>query len=342
MQNVVIAGFGFMGGMHAQVYKLLEKATLVGVIDQDKETAQARLDGLGMEARVYGTLEEALEKEAFTVLDICLPTDLHAEWAVKAAAAGKHLFCEKPLALKQDDGEMIAEAVEKAGVFVQVGHCIRFWPEYVALRDFIQSEEAGKLRSLSLQRRGGRPGYSVEDWLNDATRSGGAALDLHIHDTDFVLNLFGIPKAVRSKATVDYSGPSHIFTSYQYEDIVVEAEGGWNYPANWGFQMAFQAIFENGAVEYDSNAQPTLKITIGEEEGKPMPFEQPVSNDSSTGEGNIQSLGGYYNELAYFIDCVETDHAPEIATLLQARQSLNTTLEEIRSAREEQTIIINS
>ncbi len=341
MQKIALVGLGFMGTMHAQIYAQLKNATLAAVVDKEKPKAKESLAKLGLQAPVFGTLEEALESVDVNAVDICLPTDLHAAFALKAIAARKHVFCEKPLALSNAEGRKIANAAKKAGVFLQVGHCIRFWPEYQALEKFVKSGKAGKLISLSLQRRGGRPGYSVDNWLNNGKRSGGAALDLHIHDTDFVHHLLGSPGAVTSVGTNDKSGWSHIFTTYHFPKVAVTAEGGWNYPANWGFQMAFQAVFERGAVEYDSGASPTLTVTISNGKKEPLPFVNPGAGESSTGTGNISSLGGYFNELEAFISSLERKRAPKIATVDQAAESLATVLAEIQSAKSGRTVKIS-
>ncbi len=338
MQNIAIIGLGFMGTMHAQIYKQLRDATIVAVVDKQQAKAKRDLAKLGIEARVFGTLEEALGACEVHVVDICLPTDLHAPFALEAIAAGKHVFCEKPLALTKADGKKIAAAAKKADVFFQVGQCIRFWPEYQAFEAFVKSGKAGKLLSLSLQRRAGRPAYSVGDWLNDAERSGGGALDLHIHDTDYVHHLLGKPDAVTSSGTRDKSGWSHIFTTYHFKGVAVTAEGGWNYPANWGFQMAFQAVFENGAVEFDSGGSPTLVATIGKGKKSPLAFQAPGAGESKTGAGNLSSLGGYYNELSAFAECLEKKKAPKIATVDQAADSLATALAEIQSAAAGRTV----
>ncbi len=338
MQNIALVGFGFMGTMHAQIYSQLRKARLAAVVDLDQAKATRDLAKLGLKAPVYGTLAEALAGQDIDVVDICLPTDLHAPFALEAIAAGKHVFCEKPLALKAADGKKLTTAAEKAGVFFQVGQCIRFWPEYQALEAFVKSGKGGRLLSLTLQRRAGRPTYSTGDWLNDGERSGGAALDLHIHDTDFVHHLLGKPAAVTSVGTRDQTGWSHIFTTYHYPDVAVTAEGGWNYPANWGFQMAFQAVFEKAAIEFDSGASPTLTVTLGKGKKEALPFKSPGVGESKTGAGNLSSLGGYYNELAEFVRCLEARRAPKLATVAQAAESLSTTLAEIRSAATGKTV----
>ena len=343
MKKGILVGFGFMGGMHAQIYKRLPEAEIVAVVDNDTENALAKLKDLSMDAVLFDTLAEALKSVDADYVDICLPTFLHAAAAREAIASGKDVFCEKPLATDMVEAEMLISEAETVGVTFMVGHCIRFWPEYVALRRLIESGDAGRLLSLTLQRRSARPGYSVDNWLQDSSKSGGAALDLHIHDTDYVLYLLGLPTAVSSTGVSDFGGLSHIFTRYHYDGgPEVLAEGGWNYPANWGFLMAFQAVFENGAMEYDSNASPTTRILIGEEEPTEATLEKADAGDSELGEGNLSDLGGYYFELSYFVNCLENGTKPETSTGRDALASLKTTLAEIKSAESGQTQSVES
>jgi predicted dehydrogenase len=330
--NVALAGFGFMGTMHAQIYTQLPGARLIGVADPRADTTREKLEKLGIRVPVYSSLPELLVALPETeMVDVCTPLDAHETDALTALESGRHLFCEKPLASSLEAADRIIAAAKKAGVMTQVGHCVRFWPEYMALRQFIREGRGGKFVSLSLIRQSSRPEYTVEDWVNREQRSGGAALDLHIHDTDFVLMLLGTPTAVDSRAVFDYSGPSHIFTLYDYPGVVVSAEGGWNYPAKWGFRMAFQALFEKACVDYDSSKSPTLTVTLDREAPVPLAFEMPNTGESQSGEGYISNLGGYFNELQTFIGCILSGIPPVNATLEDARTSLAVVFAEIES-----------
>jgi len=325
----ILVGCGFMGGMHAQIYNSLEGVELAAAVDDRIDASREKLDKLGCEAPVFATLEEALEKTEADFVDVCLPTYLHEEYALEALEAGKALFCEKPLALNLEQADRILALAEEKNAFAQVGHCIRFWPEYQRLMEYHSNGEGGKLLSLSLVRRGGRPSYGIGNWLNDESLSGGAALDLHIHDTDFVLALLGQPKSIDSKVTRDYSGPVHVYSLFDYGSVVVSSEGGWNYPEKWGFQMAFQAVYEKAVLDYDSSNGKGLMLCEGDQDPRPLEIAKPDAGESKIGEGNVSDLGGYYNQLKYFTDCLRNNEAPRIATLEDARASLALTLKEI-------------
>lgn len=340
-QRVVICGMGFMGAMHVQVYSQLEKAAVVAVVDERQAEASARLEQLGVKAPVYATLREALAEVEADVVDVCLPTDFHEAYVLESAAAGKAIFCEKPLSLDTASADRMVAAAAKAGVAFQVGQCIRFWPEYQAFREIVESGRAGALKSLSLQRRASRPDYSVGNWLNEATRSKGAALDLHVHDTDFIVSLLGLPRAVTSTGQKHNGALDHIYTIYHYDDCSVVAEGGWDYPGKWGFQMAFQAVFEQGAVEFDSTrGDATLTGVFGDGERETLPFERASAGSSKAGIGNVSDLGGYFNELRYFIDCLAAGEHPQMATGSQARESIRIVEAEIASALCGKTVTI--
>ena len=325
----ILVGCGFMGGMHAQIYKSLPGVEIVAAVDGRIAESQEKLEKLGCPAPVYAELSEALAAVECDFVDVCLPTHLHKDHSILAIEAGKALFCEKPLALSLAEADAILAAAKRHGTFAQVGHCIRFWPEYQRLMKYHKSGDGGKLQSLNLVRRAGRPDYGIENWLNDESKAGGAALDLHIHDTDFVLALLGQPKSVKSSVTRDFSGPVHVFSLMEYDGVTVSSEGGWNYPKNWGFQMAFQAVYENAVLDYDSSNEKGLTICEGDHETRSLDVVKTDAGESKSGEGNVSDLGGYLNELTYFVDCLRSGNPPAIATLAHARESLALTLKEI-------------
>lgn len=332
--RVLLCGIGFMGVMHGQVYGQLPGVEVAAVVDARGAGAAEQVASIGLQVPVFTTLAEALAAVDVDIIDVCLPTDLHEAFVVEAAKSGKAIFCEKPLSIETESAARMVTAVEAAGVPFQVGHCIRFWPEYELLRDLVagKRESVGALKSLTLQRRSGRPGYSVGNWLNDAKRSRGAALDLHIHDTDFILSLLGTPTTVTSRGNIVSGALDHLFTTYGYDGVAVVAEGGWDYPAKWGFQMAYQAIFENGTLDYDSRATPALVLTLNDADPVPLAVAADEVGQSAVDLGNVSSLGGYFRELRYFVECIRKGEHPTQATGPQALESLRVVEAEIESA----------
>ena len=133
---------------------------------------------------------------------------------------------------------------------------MRFWPGWTWLREAIQDGRFGKVYAANFRRLVNHPGGP---FYSDGARCGGAALDLHIHDTDFVQFCFGMPKAVTSFGYSKITNePDHLITHYQYDDVpMVIAEGSWAMADGYVFNMGFTVNFENATAVYDSVASRT-------------------------------------------------------------------------------------
>ena len=330
MVKVAIVGAGFMGKMHAEVYRNLNKAKLIAITDSDLEKAQLLADKY--KAAAYSSLEELINQEDVDAIDICLPTFLHKEYVIKAARIGKDILCEKPIALRVKDAEEMLQVVKKARVKLMIAQVIRFWQEYVILKKIYQTGELGRLFSITLTRLASTPTYAWDNWLTDAERSGGALLDLHIHDTDYLLYLLGKPVSLASRVSPGRLKYAHVFTSFTFPDKVIAfTEGGWDMPNNFPFTMAYTALFEKGAVEFNSRNEKTLAIyRLGKE--IEYPTVKPELKTKANGGGNIADLGGYFSEIKYFIDCLENNEEPGEASAQSARDSLEIVLSEMKSA----------
>lgn len=330
MQQVAIIGGGFMGAMHARVYRSLPDARVVAVVDPRADVARAALASCGLaDVPVFPDYDSASAHCDFSIADICLPTDLHKENVLRALADAKHVFCEKPIALTMEDAKEMVEAARISARQFMVGHCIRFWPEYVELKRLADSREYGQLLSLSMARRTGCPGYSADNWVNRPDRCLGAALDLHIHDTDFLVYLLGTPHSVDSVGIQSATGWNSIATHYHYKDVLATAEGAWNYPGNWGFQMRFSAVFEKAVLDFDSRGEPRLSLTTGKLPPAPVNLAQELSEKGE----QAQPKDGYFHELAYFVNCIESGTPVQVSTGVHASDSLRVVLAEIESAR---------
>ena len=333
MIKTAVVGAGFMGKMHAACYENLPNAQLVGIVDEDVEKAKETADTYG--AKVYPSLEGLLS-EPVDIVDICVPTYLHKGIVIESAKAGKNVLCEKPIALNVGDADEVISETKRAGVKFMVAHVIRFWPEYVKFKEIFDSRRLGKLRSLTCERFSPTPTWSWQNWLMDPGKSGSALVDLHIHDTDFISYLLGKPESVFSRTVETEIGHSHVWSIFEYPGVVAVAEGGWDFAANFPFRMAFVAVFERGVVEFDSRGERTLAVYDGESVEYPE-----IQSKKAEGGGNISELGGYYNEVKYFVECVEKNKEPEIVTPEGARDSLELVLTELKSAENGKKIVIS-
>jgi len=335
MIKIGLIGAGFMGGTHAACYEaLLENKyfKVAAVADLDAERAEKVARKFG--AKVFATGKELIESGEANTIDICLPTYLHTEHALIAMEKGFDVFIEKPVCLLEEEADQLMEMQKKTGARVAVGQCIRFWTEYVYLKNLIDNNTYGKLISGVFKRVSPLPAWGWDQWLLDGKRSGSAALDLHIHDVDYVRYILGVPDSIQSSATSIDGNNEHIFSLYKYGAAVVSIEGGWDYPAAMPFEMEYRVRFEKATVVFNSGKAPALMVY--HEDGTAV---QPVLDTEFNSEnkelgGNISSLGGYYNELKYFIECLQNGDAIEVAPLKEGIESFRLVMKEINTAVE--------
>lgn len=272
--GVGVIGMGFMGATHIKAYQAAAAdgfaCRLVAVSDPNPQRltgAPAGGGNIGPEiterlfdpsvVRGYERATDLLADPAVSLVSICTPTDTHVDLAIAALRAGKHVLLEKPVALAPADVARLANAASTAKTICMPAMCMRFWPGWTFLREVYRDGRYGALRALSMHRLGSGPTWSKE-FYKDVARSGGALVDQHIHDTDFVVHLFGAPAAVRSGGN-----PMHVQTIYDYPNhpgLSVSAEGSWSMDPAFGYRMRYLAAFEKASVEFDLVSTPTVTI----------------------------------------------------------------------------------
>jgi predicted dehydrogenase len=246
-------------------------------------------------------IEDLLTDPAIDVIDLCVPTLAHTKLAVAALQAGKHVICEKPMARNSALAREIVEAAQTAKGYFLPAMCIRFWPEYYWVKQAIAAGKFGRVLAARFTRIAEPPAWGREHFF-DGAKSGGALLDLHIHDTDFVQFCFGRPKSVFSSGFSLYSGAiDHVVTQYQVEcGAAVIAEGTWAVADGYGFNMSYTVMFENATVDYNL-ARKTKRLRLFRKGKKPRTVKP-------------EGIDGYVGELSHMIDSIEAGKPPTIVT----------------------------
>jgi len=320
MLRIGIVGWGFMGKMHFRCYKSDTNMEVTAICDADAKQLQnssgvagnisGAEDDLDLSnIALYSDLSKMLAEEKLDALSIASPTFLHASQTIEALNVGVHVFCEKPMALNSGDCREMAEVAKQSGKTLQIGHCIRFWPEYVQAKEIIDSQKYGKVLAATFQRLSLTPTWSWDNCFLDGKRSGGAMLDLHIHDTDYVQYVFGMPKEVFSRGVIGLSGEfDHTVTQYLYgNDCVITAEGGWIMAPGFGFEMSFKIMLEKATLVYSSAQEPTFRIF-------------PIDGETIIPE--ITTGDGYSFEIQHFVDTLSGKAVPSIITPEQSGDSV--------------------
>ena len=297
MLKVAVVGVGGISGAHIPAWEEMKDAELVALCDIRPERME-KYEG----KRCYTDIDELLKNEELDILDICLPTYLHADVACKAMELGINVITEKPISLKDEDVERVYACAEKNNVKFMVAQVLRFWPEYELLKEIYDTKKYGKLLSGTMTRLGCYPKWSWDGWMMDEKRSGLVPFDLHIHDLDFMVYALGEPKVAhqfRSKL------PDQDFISltYDFGDFFINSEASW-YATSYPFTAEFRFQFENAVV---ANENGKMMIYLRDDER--IDLSQDAEGD--TGAINLPKSDAYANEINYFADCVKNNKPVE-------------------------------
>lgn len=294
--KIGIVGLGGMGTVHFHNYKHIDGYKVVAAV-VNSEAGRKKAEEFGL--KVYETIKDMLANEAIDCVDVCTPTYLHKEHVKEALKGGKHVIVEKPIALnKQDAVEMFALAEEKKCLLF-VGQVLQFTKETELLREILAEGKFGNPLDGYFWRLSEEPKWAVDGWLFDREKSGLIPFDLHIHDLDLIISLFGKPKSF-SYTSCGRDGKNHNDAyrfQYQFDGLNVTAEAAW-YNAKIPFRAGWRIYFENGLVE--SNGE---KIVLYPAEGEVETLE--IKEDILIPTGiNLPPTGMFYRELSHFLECI--------------------------------------
>jgi predicted dehydrogenase len=258
--RIGIIGAGFMGATHAAAW-VETPAQLVGVAAETESECCPIADQYNL--KVYADLAAMLPD--VDVVDLCTPTHLHAEMISLAAAAGKQIVCEKPLARSVEQAQTAMKACNKAGVRLLVAHVVRFFPEYALAKQAVLEGKIGKPGIVRLSRGSYRPKKQTGNWFLDENKSGGILMDLMIHDYDYARWIAGEVESVYAKNI----SAAHPEASVNYGLVILKHRdgalshiaGAWAYPPPT-FRTSFEIAGDAGLILFDSDATAPIRNLI--------------------------------------------------------------------------------
>lgn len=328
MVRIGIAGMGFMGVTHFRAIEKVKGAKVVAISTRDPKKlrgdwrkVQGNFGGSGGVQDVsklgcYADLEDLLADPQVDLVDLCLPTSMHVEWSVKTLEAGKHLLLEKPIALDLQGADRILAAARKNSRLFMVAHVLRYFPEFRLIKELVEQGTWGPVLAAHFKRIISRPAW----WdPKDLDRTGGPAIDLHIHDADFVQYLFGLPQAVTSSGYVGKGGVvEHLHTHYHFPGKAITAEGGWLSQQGCAFEHGYDVYFEGATLKYNSSwgQAPVLLTRDGKKKHPALPGKD-----------------GFVGELSEAVKAVQGGKESAVLSGQSARNSLLMCLREIQSIR---------
>ncbi|GAB4459416.1 MAG: Gfo/Idh/MocA family oxidoreductase [Armatimonadaceae bacterium] len=292
--KVGIVGAGHIAAVHARHLARVSGVRLVAVADTHRERAEVLATSYG--AASYEGADPMLRDQAVDAVVVCVPTESHAEITEAALAAGKHVLCEKPMALTVADCDRMI-AAQKAESVLAVGQVVRFFPEYANAKRLVESGAVGAPAAVRLRRNvSGK--HSSKDWYSDPKRGGGVIFDLLVHELDWLLWCFGPISRVyahsltRKLAEGTSPGDYALLTLRHANGVIAHVEGYWGDPN--GFSTAFEIAGDAGLLTHDSRRAASL-VRSRRDGGSPVvasplfPQEDP-----------------YYRQLAAFVETIQT------------------------------------
>ena len=300
--KIAIIGFGGIARAHYVGYTtLLEKNTpisIVAAVDinpaQFERELRTNIEGktikLDPSVHRYTSVDDLLANEDFDMADICLPSYLHCSYSVKMLNAGKHVLCEKPMALSTEECQKMIDASRKNGRQLMVAQCLRLANNYRYLKKVMEDGTLGKLKQLYMERMCALPSWGFENWFQNADKSGGCILDTHIHDVDITRYYLGDPQAVSTVAYDEDMRWQVQHTRLHYPDLTVVINGSWGETRGTPFRSGFRAVFEHGTLL----SQPGDRVQVWRE------GEEPYIAD-------VGAVDMYEAEIAYFIETIRNN-----------------------------------
>jgi predicted dehydrogenase len=340
MIGIGIVGIGFMGMIHHLAARRVEGARVVALCSRDPKKlagdwtsiqgnfgprgTQMDLAGLAL----YDDFAAMLGDPQVDLVDLCVPNDLHGSMAIQALRAGKSVLVEKPIALTMDEADSMVAAARDGGKLLMVGQVLPFLPEFAFALEAVQSGRFGALRAAHFTRVISKPDWS--SGIADPLRSGGPAIDLHIHDTHFVSLICGAPRAVRSRGVVENGAVVHLTTQYLYDEpnLAVSCVSGALSQSGRPFAHGFELYLDQATIAFEF-------ANLGGQGHVAMPLSviRPDGTVEHPELGSGDPVDGFVRELSAAAQAVASGKAaPQLSGEL-ARQALRLCLAEIESVR---------
>jgi predicted dehydrogenase len=333
MVRIGIVGVGFMGMIHYLAARRLQGAKVTAVCSRDPKKLAGDWRGIRgnfgppgelmdlAAVKKYPRLEDLLADPDIDLVDVCNPTHLHPATAIAALRAGKQVLVEKAIALQPADADAMLAAARSAGKLLMVAHVLPFFPEFAFAADAIRGRRYGKLLGGHFKRVISRPDWSAE--IGDASKTGGPAVDLHIHDTHFIGLVCGVPGKVFSTGVAENGAVQYLTTQYLYGPggPAVSCSSGAVAQKGRPFVHGYELYLEQATLVYESGATPLTVLTA---DGK---AEQPALS------GGGDPLAGFVSEIQAAVEGVKSGKEPDLLSGKLARDALVLCHQECASVR---------
>jgi predicted dehydrogenase len=340
MVRIGIVGVGFMGMIHYLAARDIKGARVAAICSRDPKKLAGDWRSIRgnfgppgemmdlSEVKKYDRLDRLLADPDIDLVDVCNPTHLHPDTAIRALRAGKDVLVEKAIALTTADADAMLQAAAAARKLLMVAHVLPFFPEFAFAAEAIRSGKFGRLRAAHFKRIIAKPDWSPAIAAADMT--GGPGIDLHIHDTHFIGLVCGIPPCVFATGVEEQGAVVYLTTQYLYGKegpCVTCSSGALAQPAR-PFVHGYEIYLERATLVYESGTAP---LTVLTEEGK---LDQPRL------EGGGSATAAFTAEIQAAVDGIGSGRAPDLLSACLARDALAMCQKECQSVKSGEAVPI--
>lgn len=335
--RICLVGAGRAAKVHANsLTRHVPGGQLVAIVDPNDEALNATAAEYGVEAR-YASFAHALDHSSFEAVVITTPTFTHAHLAIEAAAAGKHIFLEKPMALDLAECDAILHATRQNGVLLQLGFMRRFDPDFAAAYQRIQAGEIGHPMMVKSLTHG--PGLPPP-WARDLKTSNGNLAEVNSHDWDCTRWLMGSdPFRVYAEVANIKGAARGVDTEDFYDNALVNIkfENGTLgtissiCPCDYGYDARVEITGERGILQIGELKGQALVVCTDREAGLVTPIFRTWPQ---------RFAWAYIREMEHFVDCIQTGKEPQVGGL-DGRWAVAGVLAATRSFREERPVTLS-
>jgi predicted dehydrogenase len=330
MINLGIVGMGYIGRVHLEACRKTPGVQVRAVAALEADEVHVAYPDLP----IYPSYRDLLRGEQLDAVIICIPTYLHEEAAIEAAARGCHILCEKPMALDAESAQRMLHAAQAHGRILMVAHVLRFWPQYARIKELIDVGEIGSILSVTACRLAKYPPWS--NWFRDPAKSGGCLLDLQTHDVDFVHWILGHPQSVYTAGTQATTGSwDHVHTTLNYPHAKASIEASYLMPDSWPFTTCIYVLGTEGALEY------TFRVGANiQERQQASHFFRFYKSDGSVSEPMASNEDMFVAELRYFVRCVADHQPPRLCPPEESCEVMQVMAASLQSAESGQVVVL--
>ena len=330
MLRIGIIGIGFMGSIHYYATRKVSGGQVAAICTRDQKKREGDWTGIqgnfgprgGFEdlshVRKYDEIDNLLADPEIDMIDICLPTHMHKPISIAALKAEKHVLVEKPISVRLDDANEMVQVAEQSERCFMVAHILPFFAEYAYAKEIVESGKYGNLIGGHFKRVISEPNWS-DDFV-DLEKSGGAGIDLHIHDTHYIQLLCGTPVAVFSQGKLagrDFA--QYLTTQYIYNDkeLSISCSSGAVSQEGRAFSHGFELYLEKATLLYEF-------ATLG---GEPV-TSTPLMLLTEDGEvhrvdlGETDPVDAFTKEIQSAVEAINQGHENSVLSGISARDAL--------------------